>query len=167
MLRECSSWASRKGAVQMFFLTPTRNMFLAFFQELIFYDFEWAEVRKKTEVLWATLYCKRSDFFASFGWLWDFLPEHLLQNLRFLIIYFLVQISFLRTLLGHSNKFNFRIFHCRSIMVVDIFTQPSFHKKSSYGPAMLTLPAPCISESYIKLKINLNFCFHTSLWCLK
>ena len=31
--------------------------------------------------------------------------------------------------------------------------------------AVLTLPAPCISESYVK--INLSFYFHTSLWCLK
>ena len=31
----------------------------------------------------------------------------------------------------------------------------------------LTLLAPCISESCIKIKINLNFYFHTSLWCLK
>ena len=27
----------------------------------------------------------------------------------------------------------------------------------------LTLPSPCIPESCIKIKINLNFCFHTSL----
>ena len=27
VLRECSSWASKNGAVQIFFLTPTRNMF--------------------------------------------------------------------------------------------------------------------------------------------
>ena len=27
MLQECGSWAPRNGAVQMFFLTPTRNMF--------------------------------------------------------------------------------------------------------------------------------------------
>ena len=32
----------------------------------------------------------------------------------------------------------------------------------------LTLPAgPCISESCIKIKINLNFYFHTSFWCRK
>ena len=31
----------------------------------------------------------------------------------------------------------------------------------------LTLPAPCISESCIKTKINLKFFFHISLWCLK
>ena len=27
VLQECSSWASRNGAVQLFFLTPNRNMF--------------------------------------------------------------------------------------------------------------------------------------------
>ena len=31
----------------------------------------------------------------------------------------------------------------------------------------LTLPTPWISESCIKMKINLNFYFHTSSWCLK
>ena len=31
----------------------------------------------------------------------------------------------------------------------------------------LTLHAPCISESYIKIKINLNVYFHTSFWCFK
>ena len=31
----------------------------------------------------------------------------------------------------------------------------------------LTLPAPCISESYIEIKINLNFYFQICLWCLK
>ena len=30
----------------------------------------------------------------------------------------------------------------------------------------LTLSAPRISESWLKIKINLNFYFHTSLWCL-
>ena len=38
----------------------------------------------------------------------------------------------------------------------------NYIKKSS-----LTLPTPCISESCIKIKINLNFYFQTSLWCLK
>ena len=30
-----------------------------------------------------------------------------------------------------------------------------------------TLPTLCISESCIKIRINLNFYFQTSLWCLK
>ena len=38
---------------------------------------------------------------------------------------------------------------------------------ASFAEAYLTLPASCISESCIKMKINLNFYFHTSLWCLK
>ena len=31
----------------------------------------------------------------------------------------------------------------------------------------LTLKDPFISESCIEIKIELNFYFHTSLWCLK
>ena len=29
------------------------------------------------------------------------------------------------------------------------------------------IPSPCISDSSIEVKINLNFYFHTSLWSLK
>ena len=36
-----------------------------------------------------------------------------------------------------------------------------------FGYHILTLPALSISESCIKIKISLNFYFHTSLWCLK
>ena len=32
---------------------------------------------------------------------------------------------------------------------------------------MLTLKDLFISESCIEVKIELNFCFHTALWCLK
>ena len=32
---------------------------------------------------------------------------------------------------------------------------------------LLTLKNPFISESSIEIKIELNFYFHTSLWCLK
>ena len=34
-------------------------------------------------------------------------------------------------------------------------------------PLNLSYATTCISESCIKIKINLNFYFHTSLWCLK
>ena len=34
-------------------------------------------------------------------------------------------------------------------------------------PSPLLLPAACILESFIEIKINWNFDFHTSLWCLK
>ena len=39
--------------------------------------------------------------------------------------------------------------------------------KKSLKNDFLTLPALCISESCIKIKIILNFYFHTFLWCLK
>ena len=109
MLQEYSSWASRNGAVQMFFLTPSRYMFAGIFVRF----FEWNCIVK-----WVT-------FFASFCWLWDFLLENLkfkkknsdnvhwnmwtsikklyvwnsifkkrMSDMRFWIIYILVQISF-------------------------------------------------------------------------
>ena len=40
-------------------------------------------------------------------------------------------------------------------------------KNSENWKLILTLPAPCISESCTEIKIKLNFYFHTSLWCLK
>ena len=76
MIRECSSWASRKDAVQMFFLTLTRDMFagkcskwvafLAVLREYIFCNVEWVRVRKIGEVFWVTLYCKMSHVFCQF-----------------------------------------------------------------------------------------------------
>ena len=72
VLQECSSWASRKGAVQIFFLTPNRNMtagkfvkserFLAVLQEHIIFNVKWVEVRKKSEAFRSKLYV---IFFAS------------------------------------------------------------------------------------------------------
>ena len=87
VFQECSSWPSRNGAVQMFFLTPNRNMFtgkfvkserfLAVLQEHIIFDVKWVDVCKMSEVFWAKLYCKISYLFSSFCWLWDFLLENL------------------------------------------------------------------------------------------
>ena len=37
----------------------------------------------------------------------------------------------------------------------------------SNGPPTLTLPLWCMQEIYVRIKINSNFYFHTSLWCLK
>ena len=43
----------------------------------------------------------------------------------------------------------------------------AFHSVIFSWYLILTLPAPCIFESCIKIKINLNFHFHISLWCFK
>ena len=39
--------------------------------------------------------------------------------------------------------------------------------KYSLRNSFITLKDPFISESCIEIKIELNFYFHTSLWCLK
>ena len=74
VLRECSFWASRNAAVQMFFLTPNRKMFarkfikserlLAVLREQIIFNVKWVEVPKISEVVWAKLYCKMSDLLS-------------------------------------------------------------------------------------------------------
>ena len=66
VLRECSSWPSKNVAVQRFFMTPARNMFagklvkwvkfFAVLREFIFYNFEWVEVHKMSEVFWAKIF---------------------------------------------------------------------------------------------------------------
>ena len=133
LVQECSSWASGNSLVQMFFPTPNRNMFagkfvklerlLAVLWEHVTFNVKCVEVHKISEAFWAKLYCKTSDFFTSFCWLWDFLQENLqlkktlmmstgkklyarnnffqkrIPNLRFWIIYILVQISFFGGLL--------------------------------------------------------------------
>ena len=35
VLQECSSWASRNGPVQMFFITPNRNIFAGEFEKFL------------------------------------------------------------------------------------------------------------------------------------
>ena len=61
-------WASRNGAVDFFFLTPTRNMFLAVFQEYTFYNVEWVELRKISEVF----FDKKQENVIDKSQVWDF-----------------------------------------------------------------------------------------------
>ena len=55
---------SGNGAVQMFFVAPTRNMFLAVSRENNFYKVDCVEVSKMSEVFWEKLYCKMDDLFC-------------------------------------------------------------------------------------------------------
>ena len=74
VLQERVFWASRNCAVQMFFLTPNRNMFARIFvkperfltvlPEHIAFNVKWVEVRKMSEVFWVKLYCKISEHFC-------------------------------------------------------------------------------------------------------
>ena len=52
---------------------------------------------------------------------------------------------------------------CHHVIAIAIVVL--MHQKSR--ASKLIPPGPCISESCIKLKINLNFYFDTSLWCLE
>ena len=71
VLQECSSWESINEAMQMFFLTPNRNIsaekflkserFLAAMREHIIFNVKRVEVHKMSEVLLAKLYRKMSD----------------------------------------------------------------------------------------------------------
>ena len=77
MLWECSSWASRNGAVQKYFLTPTRNLFLAVLQEYIFIMLSELRLVKRVRFFAWNCIVKWVTFFAGFCWLWDFLQENL------------------------------------------------------------------------------------------
>ena len=123
VLQECSFWASRNGAVQMFFLPSIRNMFAGIFvkserfivvlREHIIFNVKWVEVRKMNEVFWAKLYCKMNDLFRylifkknfdDIHWnmwtnmkmlyAWNNIFKKRIPNIRFWIIYILDQISF-------------------------------------------------------------------------
>ena len=45
--------------------------------------------------------------------------------------------------------------------------QPIRLRRYVFKHFILTLPTLCILESCLKIKINLNFYFDASLWCLK
>ena len=74
VLEEYSSWVSRNGPLQIFFLTPNRNMFarkfikwerffIVFWEDIIF-NIKWVEVNKISEVFWVKPYWKISDLFC-------------------------------------------------------------------------------------------------------
>ena len=52
-------------------------------------------------------------------------------------------------------------------LVIGCWMIISFEIISFLFAKILTLKDPFISESCIEIKIELNFYFHTSLWCLK
>ena len=74
-------------------------------------------------------------------------------NVKFLGISYTLFLVMTSSLVSHAVKKNLQI--------------KTFAIFESLQNLLLTLPSPCISESFIKTKINLNFCFHTSSWYLK
>ena len=67
VIQECSSWESRKGAVQLFFLTPKKkkkmlarkfvkgDRFLAVLREHVILNVEWVEICKMSEFFWVKI----------------------------------------------------------------------------------------------------------------
>ena len=67
VIQECSSWESRKGAVQLFFLTPKKKkknacqkifkvrQVLAVLREHVILNVEWVEICKMIEFFWAKI----------------------------------------------------------------------------------------------------------------
>ena len=55
------------------------------------------------------------------------------------------------------------VHHCDELIYYDVYLRDCLQILQ----LILTLPAPCISKGGIKIKVNVNFYFHTTLWCLK
>ena len=80
VLQECTSWASRNGAVQILHhknmfagtFVKSEESFLTLLRQHIIFNAKRVVVRKICEVFRAKLV-----FFAGFYWLWDFLLENL------------------------------------------------------------------------------------------
>ena len=102
----------------MFFMTPARNMFagklvkwvkfFAVLREFIFYNFEWVEVHKMSEIFWAKI-------FLYFCWIWDFLLQYLklkdkLKIWNFKSFIFWSKVQFFGTVLGRFSQCNFKFF---------------------------------------------------------
>ena len=68
VLRKCSSWASRNGAVQMLNMSAGKFLkserFFAVLQEHILFNVKRVEVRKISKVFRAKLCCEMSDLFS-------------------------------------------------------------------------------------------------------
>ena len=149
VLQQYNSWASRNGAVSIFYLTSTRNMFvgkllkrarcLVFLRSIFFTIMSDSRLIKSVRFFEQIYILKWVIFFASFCWLWDSLLENLklkekLQIWDFESFIFWPKFRLFGAVLRHFSECNFQIFHLHRTMVADIFTHLSHHKKASYGP---------------------------------
>ena len=142
VLHECSSWASRNGAAQIFFLIPNWNIFsekfvkserfLAVLREHIIFNVTWVDFRKMSGVFEQDCIVKSVIFFASFCWnfqkkkLWWCPLKHLdkyknvypkqhfqKMNSKYEGLYLYFGPNFFGTTLGHFSQCFFLISHRR------------------------------------------------------
>ena len=84
---------------------------------------------------------------------------------------FICSVKKLETL-SHGNLLskNFHVIFHTTKIGMDIYHRyalTTFESTFSFSKSHLILPAPCISENCIEIKIKLNFYLYTSLWCLE
>ena len=159
----------RKWCSSKIFLTPNRNMFdgrslkwekiLAVFQEHIIFNVKWVETRKMSDLFrWLLLPLRlsagksgierNSDDVQQNLWTKAVCPKRI-TNMRFWIIYILVQSSFfLGTALGSvfflanfSLSANHSSWH--------YYSSPPHHQKASYGPAITYSSVPNLQTKMI------------------
>ena len=88
VIQECRSWATKNGAVQMFLLTPNRNMFSGKFLNQKWFSLCYGSILFSASselrfVKWVSCFEKKYIvkwviFIASFCWLLEFLLENLI-----------------------------------------------------------------------------------------
>ena len=77
VLRECSYWTSRNGTIQFFFWHQPESCFWLFCGSKHFIMLSELRFVKWVRLLERNCIIKWVICFASFCWLWDFLPENL------------------------------------------------------------------------------------------
>ena len=99
-----------------------------------------------------TKFCSHSSFFLMYF----SIPHTLLR-------YIMILVNSIHLLSSHSSKQVGGLIVLLELAYEN--TEISFFW--IFSSEVLTLPAPRISESCIKIEIYLNLYFHFSLWCLK
>ena len=96
-----------------------------------------------SKVFWAKLYCKISDLFCWFLLVsrlstWKSENSRQSSDMRFLIIYFPIQISLFGAALGHFSQCKFKIFCHQSTVVADVFTNGPVLRVNSWDYEAIT-----------------------------
>ena len=110
-------------------------------------------LRRAIQISWLNLTLDLSDLiYAKF-------------SAKIILVYFLCDLTELEALKqGGCREHGFFIL-LRYVRPWIVFNFKIILKRKHF--VYLTLPAPRISESWIKIKVNWSFYFHTSLCCLK
>ena len=131
VIQECRSWATKNGAVQMFLLTPNRNMFSGKFLNQKWFSLYCGSILFSASselrfVKWVSCFEKKYIvkwviFIASFCWLLEFL----LENLILRTILMMSTGTYIKKLYARDSIFKKRILN-RRFWIISILIQISF-----------------------------------------